>query len=270
MIDTIGLTGSTGSLGKVILKNNKNIKFKCFRGDITKRSEVLNWVNKNDINILIHLAAIVPIKEVNKNRKKAKQVNYLGTKHIVDACIKKKIKWFFFSSTSHVYKSSNKKITEKFLKKPISYYGKTKLLAEKYIIKHLEKSDSKYCIGRIFSTTNKNQKTNYLVPDLKKKIKQSKKRITLYNLNHYRDFISMQDISKIIFCLYNVKFKGVVNIATGRAIYLKDIATHICKHYKKKIEFKDNIKKTYLVANINKLKKIYKKNLVKSLDKMIF
>ena len=34
--------------------------------------------------------------------------------------------------------------------------------------------------------------------------------------------------------------------------------------------FKDNKKKTYLVANINKLKKIYKKNLVKSLDKMIF
>ena len=169
-----------------------------------------------------------------------------------------------------MYSSKKYNINEKAKTSPISYYGKTKLLAEKYIIKKLEKSDSKYCIGRIFSTTNKNQKTNYLVPDLKKKIKQSKKKITLYNLNHHRDFISMKDISKIIICLYKVKFKGVINIATGRAIHLKDIATHICKHYKKKIEFKDNVKKTYLVANINKLKKIYKKNLVKSLDKMIF
>ena len=146
MIDRIGLTGSTGSLGKVILKNNKNIKFKCFRGDITKRSEVLNWVNKNDINILIHLAAIVPIKEVNKNRKKAKQVNYLGTKHIVDACIKKKIKWFFFSSTSHVYKSTKKQISEKSLKKPISYYGQTKLKAENYISKKFKIYKINYCI----------------------------------------------------------------------------------------------------------------------------
>ena len=115
-----------------------------------------------------------------------------------------------------------------------------------------------------------------LVPSLKELVfgtqntGQSKKKITLYNLNHYRDFITMKDISKIIFCLYNIKFKGIINIATGRAVYLKDIATHICKHYKKKVEFKDNVKKTYLVANIDKLKKIYKKNLVKSLDKMIF
>ena len=153
---------------------------------------------------------------------------------------------------------------------PISYYGKTKLLAERYIIKQLKKSDSKYCIGRIFSTTNKNQKNNYLVPDLKKKIKESKKKIVLYNLNHYRDFISMKDISKIIFCLYEKRFEGVVNSASGKSLCLKDIARYISKYYKTKIEFKDNIKKTYLVANISKLKKIYKKKLIKNLKELIF
>lgn len=266
----IGITGSTGSLGREIVKSKSGYNFSFFKGDIRNKKKISEWIKSKKFNAIIHLAAIVPIKVVNSNKKKAYNVNYIATKNIVDEVKKNKIGWFFFSSTSHVYSSKNYNINEKAKTNPISYYGKTKLLAEKYIIKHLEKSDSKYCIGRIFSTTNKNQKTNYLVPDLKKKIKQSKKKITLYNLNHYRDFISMQDISKIIFCLYNVKFKGVVNIATGRAIYLKDIATHICKHYKKKIEFKDNVKKTYLVANINKLKKIYKKNLVKSLDKMIF
>ena len=75
-----------------------------------------------------------------------------------------------------MYSSKNYNISEKAKTNPISYYGKTKLLAEKYIIKHLEKSDSKYCIGRIFSTTNKNQKTNYLVPDLKKKNQTIKKK----------------------------------------------------------------------------------------------
>ena len=90
-----------------------------------------------------------------------------------------------------MYQSSKKKILESDKKKPISYYGKTKLLAENFIIKKLKNTKIKYCIGRIFSTSNKNQKKNYLVPDLIKKIKKTKKKITLNNLNHYRDFITM-------------------------------------------------------------------------------
>tara|TARA_B110000858_G_scaffold193827_1_gene247123 strand:- start:1100 stop:1912 length:813 start_codon:yes stop_codon:yes gene_type:complete len=266
----IGITGSTGSLGREIVKSKFGYNFSFFKGDIRNKKKISEWIKSKKFNAIIHLAAIVPIKVVNNNKKKAHNINYVATKNIVDQVKKNKIEWFFFSSTSHVYSSKNCSINEKTKTNPISYYGKTKLLAEKYIIKQLEKSSSKYCIGRIFSTTNKNQKTNYLVPDLKKKIKQSRKKIILYNLNHYRDFISMSDISKIIFCLYKVKFKGVINIATGRAVYLKDIAILICKHYKKKVEFIDNVKKTCLVANIDKLKKIYKKNLVKSLDKMIF
>ena len=163
-----------------------------------------------------------------------------------------------------------KKISERSKIDPISYYGKTKLLAEKYIIKQLQKSSTVYCIGRIFSTTNKNQKNNYLVPDLKKKIKKSKNKILLHNLSHYRDFISMKDIAKIIFCLFKKRFKGIINIASGREIYLKDIAIYISKYYKKKVEFKDNNKKTHLIANTNKLKKIYKKKMIQNLRELIF
>lgn len=270
MIDRIGLTGSTGSLGSVILQNNKKINFKCFKGDITNRSEVFKWVKRNNFDILIHLAAIVPIKEVNRNKKKAKQVNFIGTKNIVDACIKKNVKWFFFSSTSHVYKSSNKKISESSIRKPISYYGQTKLLAENYISKKLKSSNIKYCIGRIFSTTNKSQKKNYLVPDLKYKIKKSKEKIVLKNLNHYRDFISMEDIARIIFVLLKRRFNGVINLGSGKGILLKDIARVIANKYKKVILFNDNKKKTHLIANNKLLKKFYRLKLPKNIKDIIF
>ena len=233
----IGLTGSTGSLGKIILKNNKKIRFHCFKGDVTDRTTVFDWIKKNNFKIVFHLAAIVPIKEVNRNTSKANQVNFYGTKNVVDACVKKKIKWFFFSSTSHVYNSSQKKISERNLKRPIYYYGLTKLKAENYIIKRFKAARINFCIGRIFSTTNKNQKKNYLVPDLKYKIKKSKKKLTLENLNHYRDFISMEDISKIIFVLLRKKFNGVLNLGSGRSIFLKDIAKTIAKKYQKKLIF---------------------------------
>ena len=266
----IGITGSTGSLGQVILKKFKKFRITRFKGDVRNRKDVFNWVLRNKIEIIIHLAAVVPIKIVNQNKKKALEVNFVGTKNVVDASIKKKVKWFFFSSTSHVYNSSRKPISERSVKKPISFYGKTKLMAEKYIIQNFKEKKIPFCIGRIFSTTNKNQKKNYLVPDLKKKIRASRKKIILKNLNHYRDFISMEDISKIIFLLWKKKYEGILNLGSGKPIFLKNIALKISQKFKKEIYFKDNRITTYLIADTKELKKIYKKKLNKSLEKMIF
>ena len=62
----IGITGATGSLGKILLKNKKNYKINIFKGDVANRNEVFNWVKNNKLNIIFHLAAIVPIKKVRK------------------------------------------------------------------------------------------------------------------------------------------------------------------------------------------------------------
>ena len=265
-----GITGSTGSLGRILTKANNKIKYTYFKGDVTNKKEVFKWLKNKKLDAIIHLAAVVPIKIVNTDIKRAYKVNYLGTKNIIDAIKKENVSWFFFASTSHVYKSKKIKIDENSLIKPISYYGKTKYLAEQYIVKVLKKKKINYCIGRIFSTTNKNQKKNYLVPDLKNKIKKTKKKIVLENLNHYRDFISMNDISKIIISLYKSNFIGIINIGSGVKIHLKNIAELICKKYNKKFEFIDNKKKTYLVANVTKLKKIYKKKFITKIDELIF
>ena len=268
-MNRIGITGYSGSLGKIIIRKNKNYKFFKFKGDIRKKKILEKWFKKKNIDTIFHLAAIVPIKVVNKNKKKALEVNYNGTKNLVDLSLKYQIKWFFFSSTSHVYKSSNKKISEKNKVEPISYYGKTKFLAEKYIIKKFEGTIN-YCIGRIFSTTNKNQKNNYLIPDLKKKIKKARSKILLKNLNHYRDFISMEDISKIIFILMKKNFKGIINIGTGKKYYLKNIANIILRKYKKKAFYVDEVSSTTLVSNNSKLKRKTNFKINSNLRKMIF
>ncbi len=266
----IGITGSTGSLGREMLKFNKKYNFICFKDDIRSKIRLKQWFQNNNFDAIFHFAAIVPIKVVNNNRKKAFDVNYLGSKNIVNEVYKNKVQWFFFASTSHVYPSSKKKISEKVKLKPISYYGKTKKLAEDYIRKKFFKSKTNFCIGRIFSTTNKNQKKNYLIPDLKKKIKDNKKKIKLKNLNHTRDFISLKDLSKIILRLHKKSFRGIINLGSGNPVNLKYIAKIIAKKYKKKIEFEDNINSTFLVANVNKMKKYYKDKLLKKIQNQIF
>jgi len=262
----IGITGHKGSLGKTIKKYKSKNKYFYYKHDIRNKKKLMHWFTKNDLNAIFHLAAIVPIKIVNKNKKKTYEVNYEGTKNIVDISKKLNVKWFFFASTSHVYKSSKIPIKENFSKIPISYYGKTKLIAEKYVKKKIKN----YCVGRIFSTSNRNQRKNYLVPDLKKKIKKSKKKLILKNLNHYRDFISMEDITKIIHILLKKNFIGTVNIGSGKSIYLKNLAKIILKRYKKKATFVDNKKRTYLIANTQKVKKITKLKLNSNIAKMIF
>ncbi len=266
----IGITGSTGGLGKQLLKYKDKVKFICFKNDIRSKRKVVQWFKKNRFDAIFHLAAIVPTNIVNKNKKVALDVNYKATKNIVDEVIKYNINWFFFSSTSHVYFSSKKKISENFLIKPVSFYGLTKKLAEDYIIKKLNKTKLNYCIGRIFSISNKNHKKNFLVPELKKKISHRKNTIILKDLNHYRDFISTRDLSKIIMHLYKMRFKGVINLGTGKAIHLKNIAKILAKKYGANIKFEDNKNPTHLIANIKKLKKIYKYNLLKKIEDRVF
>ena len=80
----------------------------------------------------------------------------------------------------------------------------------------------------------------------------------------------MKDISKITFFLYKKRFKGIINLGTGRKIHLKEIAKIIAKRYKKNIIFDDNKNVTYLIANIKKLKKIYKNKIDSNIEDMIF
>tara|TARA_B100000161_G_scaffold264509_1_gene237946 strand:+ start:2385 stop:3215 length:831 start_codon:yes stop_codon:yes gene_type:complete len=254
------ITGYSGVLGKKILKKLP-FKFIFFKGNISKFQEVEDWVLKNDFQVLIHLAAIVPTSLVKRKYKKAYNVNVSGTKNLINALLKKKSCniWFFFSSSSHVYKVSNsmRKIEEEEKPSPSSLYGKTKLMAEKALLKKLNNHKKiRLCIGRIFSFTDKTQKKPYVIPSILSKIKFSKSKIVnLKNTNHYRDFISTKDISTAIYKLYLKKRSGIFNIGLGKKINLKDIAVLIGNKYNKKVKFSNNSKITYLISNNKKIKK---------------
>ena len=254
-----GITGSTGGVGKRLIKY-KNFKFKKFNGNITNKKQVKKWIQKNKFDVFIHLAAIVPTKKVEEQYNFSKKVNVNGTKNIFNNLVKyqeKNLKWFFFPSTCHVYDSSLKKnLNEKSSIKPMSKYGETKLMCEKYLKRKLKKSKIKCCIGRVFSFTHSSQSMDFLVPALKKKIKKKTKTLVFENLNHYRDFISISDLCRAIIFLSKVKFNGTINIASGKSIYLKNIAKKLSKSTKKKLKFDDNKIPTYLLADIKKLKRL--------------
>jgi len=256
----IVLTGSTGVLGRKFIQINKNNKFLKFKVDITNRSEVFSWIKKYNFDIFIHFAAAVSQKKLTRE-KNAYAVNFYGTKNITDAIIKYKKKcWFFFASTSHVYKFSNNKLKENSKILPHNLYGKSKFEAEKYIIKKINKSNSTstLCIGRIFSFTDRNQNTDYFIPSVIKKIKSKKKKLKFINLNKRRDFIHTSEIIDAINNLYKKNAKGIYNIASGKPRFLFNIIKRIHKLLKSKkdIYIHNSKRGGDLVANIKKLEKL--------------
>jgi len=270
-----GITGWSGVLG-IAIREELNYRFIPFKERIENKKNIYRWVKNNNFDLIIHLAAVVPTKIVNSNFNKANKINYDGTKNIVDAILKYKpnLKWFFFSSTSHVYKL--KKIFEKIDEKATTFastkYGLTKVRAENYIVNKLKNTTVRYCIGRIFSYSGINQKQPYLIPSLIYKIKVSKdKYIHLKDLNHYRDFLSLKKICTAINILQKKKASGIYNIASGKSFLLEDIAKYIGKKFNKKCKFKKN-KKTFLIGNIDKLTKLgfsNNENFYKIIDEII-
>ena len=256
----IAITGHTGIIGtNFINKFKKNTFIKC-NIDITHRQKVFKWIKDNEFDAFIHLAAIVPVQKVQGNKKRALKINFNGTKNIIDAInfYKNKNIWFFYSSTSHVYgvRKSLRPFSENDKLSPHNYYGKTKLLSEKYI-KNNSKKIITFCIGRIFSFTEIKQDKSFFIPNTFRKILNTKQLdINLSNYNGLRDFISIDEITSLIGMLYIQKSKGVFNIASGKPALLKNIVLKIHKitKSKKKILISKVKDDNNILANINKIK----------------
>jgi nucleoside-diphosphate-sugar epimerase len=253
----IGITGSYGLLGSILTRALNHHIIIRFKGDIRKNKDIDKWLRNNNFDAIIHLAAIVSINKVNKDKRKAKIVNFYGTKKLIDCMnknINKKKIWFFYASTSHVYNFSKKKISEKKKPDPISYYGKTKLLGENYIKKNSNKFN--YCIGRIFSFTSKRQKKSYFIPNLVDKLNSSRRKIHFTNVNHYRDFLIDKDIVNGIKKLLIYRATGIYNICSGKKLNLIKLIKYLNITKNKKIIIEKNKNYTMLIGDNKKLKKL--------------
>ena len=90
-------------------------------------------------------------------------------------------------------------------------------------------------------------------------------------MNHFRDFLSINDISNAIRILCLKKITGVYNIGSGKKLHLEKIAHIFRKKFNKKSYFINKSSSfTYLISNNRKLCKLGwkpKNNFLKELNK---
>lgn len=125
------LTGSSGFLGTYIRKNIKHIEFIYY--DRNKPSNI-NW---NIINGVIHCAGLAHQSHNKDLTNLYYQANVELTKNLISSFLDSSAQFFIFISTATVYAnlSSKNEITENDLGKNLSIYAKSKLQAEKELLK---------------------------------------------------------------------------------------------------------------------------------------
>jgi nucleoside-diphosphate-sugar epimerase len=144
----IFMTGSSGFVGEHLVERLLSLKnevtgydiqeshisddmFEHVTGDVSDREHISNVLSEKKYDLIIHLAA--KHHDFGIEEKEYFFVNEGGTKNICDAAAKYKVKKIIFVSSVAVYGSSNGPIYDDDPCKPESFYGKSKLAAEKKV-----------------------------------------------------------------------------------------------------------------------------------------
>ena len=86
---------------KKFLEKRRNKNFKYFKVNILNKRKLNKYFKK--VNCVIHLAAMLGVKNTEDNQKKCWRINYDGTRNVLEASLTHKVEKFIFSSSSEVY-----------------------------------------------------------------------------------------------------------------------------------------------------------------------
>ena len=217
-------------LKKKILEKKKILKkYNCtsISGDIRKKNTFHKI--KSSIDIVYHFAALCSTEVAEKYPKDCLDTNVSGTKHLIEWCEKTNVKKVIFTSSMAVYGKVSKNIKENAKLKPISTYGKSKLLGEKILTNN--KNKIKIVIFRLFNVYGPgqdflNQKQGMLSIYLSQILKY-KKVFIKGSLNRFRDFIYIEDVISAL--KTNAKY-GIYNIGYGKPYKVESLIKLLFKY----------------------------------------
>jgi UDP-glucose 4-epimerase len=266
------------STGHNFLINKKAFFLKC---NIGNKKKINNYIKKHKIYSVIHCAASLDINESELKPRKYYINNFINTKKLLEVCIQNNLKNFIFSSTCAVYGNVSGKVKENTLPKPISVYGKTKLLCEQIIQSYANKYKFNYCILRFFNVAGSDMKNkigclnknNQLIKNISSSVSSNNNEVSIFGKNYktndgtcVRDYIHLEDISEIHCKLLKIiskkKISYLLNCGYGVGYSVLEIINYFEEFLKIKLKRiflsrrKGDIVK--VIASTERMKKILK------------
>lgn len=210
-------------------KNNiEENRLVVYRVDIRDKSKINKIFDKEDINLVIHLAAMAGVRPSIEQPELYYDVNINGTLNLLEACKRNNIRKFILASSSSVY-GNNKKVPfseNDTVDNPISPYAATKksceLLCHTY---HYLYNISIACL-RFFTVYGPRQRPDLAIHKFTKLIMKDKEIPFFGDGSTERDYTYIDDIvdgiDKTIEWIYEDKNKfEIFNLGESQTISLK-------------------------------------------------
>jgi UDP-glucose 4-epimerase len=198
------------------LKSETTAECRFIRGGLNDQQKLL--MTTKGIEIVYHLAwdtfpgtsIQAPIEDVISN--------VIGSINLLDACVKNDVRRIVFSSSGGtVYgRPVRLPVDENHFTDPISPYGITKLIVEKYIKLYAYLYDLKYVILRIANVYGEGQlpyRGQGVIPTFLARIYENKPIIIFGDGSIIRDYVYVTDVARAFFiaandlspnCIYNI------------------------------------------------------------------
>ena len=211
-------------IGTKYIKTNK---FNYIKIDINNISKLRKIFNQIEPQYLIHLAW--DIEDLNSNnhfKLLASSINMLdcfkeyGGKKVVSI------------GTCFEYKYKTSPLKENDKLNPTTIYAKCKNYLREISELYCDKNNIDFCWARIFYTYGKNENNKRLFPQIINGLKNNQK-VSINHSQLKRDYMFAGDVAKAIALILNSKFKGIINICSGKSISLENIAITIAKKLNK-------------------------------------
>lgn len=231
----VAITGANGFTGRYVIAELKAkgyqvieiVRSKAFEHqvecDLSNKETVKNCFQKYQPDCIIHLAALSFVGHDDPSA--FYDVNLFATLNILEACAELQFDFskIILSSSANVYGNPTvEKISETQPASPVNHYAMSKLAME-----HMSKlwfDKLPILITRPFNYTGAGQDIKFLVPKIVSHFKRGEKSIELGNIDVYRDFSDVRDISRYyVRLLESSAHSDIVNLCSGSVYSLSHI-----------------------------------------------
>ena len=219
------------------IKNDlKNDNYKLYRGDIRDK-ELLNKIfSENNIEVVVHLAAMAGVRPSIENPVLYQEVNCLGTQNILECMKEKRIMNLVMASSSSVYGNSK---TVPFKESDIvdfaiSPYAATKKANEVMTHVYHKLYNMNVIMLRFFTVYGPRQRPDLAINKFTRLMLEGKKIPMFGDGSTSRDYTYIGDIvdgieRSVNYCLNNSNVYEILNLGNSSPVSLKEMINIIGK-----------------------------------------
>lgn len=216
-------------------KNNIQIdKLELCEGDFRDVKFLNELFDKNDIDMIVHLAAMAGVRPSIENPQLYYDVNITGTLNLLEQCRRKKINKFVFASSSSVY-GNNEKVPfaeSDIVDNPISPYAATKKSGELLCHTYHHLYDMSIASLRFFTVYGPGQRPDLAIHKFTRLIKNNQPIPFFGDGSTSRDYTYIDDIvdgivKSINWVEKNEKSYDVFNLGGDKTVSLKEMVETI-------------------------------------------